>query len=489
MSKSIVRRFLPILGSRVIGVLAMFLATPLIVRILDSARYGDYAFVLSLLGIIMLFVDAGVYDGIRKYLKESGRSGAWPDRVFGFYSRVAFVLVALIVVVLVGLVQTGVVRTVLGERFELYVYLVALVVITKQAFAIARSTLMGFDREDVSESLQVSTSLITVGLGVTLLLFGFGVPGLIAARACAYGIAAFGGFVMLARYVEYRHVVRSSPEEFPGGKLLSFNLMSVLLFALYLSIIHVDVILIQFFYGSEPTGHYKAALNLAEFVWFVPRIVQVTLVHSTSELWSEERDETITELSARVTRYTLLFATLLVIGLGALAEPTVAVYYGEGFSPAVTPLVILLPGALGFAVARPILAIGQGKGEFRYLVYATGAASVLNLVLNLLLIPRFGIAGAAMATSTGYFSMFVFHVGGARAIGFDPIADLRLPNVVATIAVAAVAIFVFAGLVPSVPLSLLVVPPVGLVIYTVVAVLAGAVSIEELRELRDRLPT
>ena len=488
MSKSILQRFLAIFGSNVLGILASLLATPIIVRVLGSRRYGEYAFMLSVLSILLLFVNAGIYDGIRKHLSESNRPDRWADRVFSFYSRVGVALSVVIVAAVVVTVETGIVARQLGPQFERYFLLIAGTVTTQQAFATLRSTLMGFDREDISETLLVVNKLLAVGLGLGLIWLGYGVSGLIAAKLLANAVTAVAGVVVTARFIDYRSLLRLTPSEFPRRQLLQFNIMSIVLFALVLSIKHVDILLLQFLRGNTATGYYKAALNLAEFVWFVPRIVQTTLLHSTSELWSEERHEAITEISTKVTRYSLLFTLLLVVGLGTLAEPTVRLYYGGEFAPAVAPLVILLPGAMGFAVARPILAIGQGKGEFRYLIYATAGAAVINLLLNLALIPRFGIEGAAVATTVGYFSMLLFHVAGARAIGFDPLSDLRLPNIAVTAVVAAAAIVSLAALIESVPLTFVVVPAAGGCIYAVVAVAVGAVSVEEIRSLREQVP-
>lgn len=489
MSKPIVERFLAIFSSNVLGIAITFLATPIIVRVLGTTRYGDYAVLLSVLSILLLFANAGIYDGIRKHLKESDRSQAWREHVFAFYSQVSVILCLVFGAAILISIQIGIVERFLGSRFEVYFVLIVLTMFANQAFVIARSTLMGFDREDISEKLRVADKLLFVIVGLSLLAAGFGVEGLIMGMFIANTVTATVGLAITARFVDFSRLFIWNPGEFARRRLLTFNVMSIVLFALYVSIQHIDVLLIQFFYGSTLTGYYKAALTLAEFVWFVPRIVQIALLHSTSELWSQGKQEEITNISSKVTRYSLLFTILLVIGLSALAEPTVTLYYGVEFRPAVLPLIILLPGAVGFAVARPILAIGQGKGSFRYLIYATGIAALLNLVLNLLLIPRFGLTGAAVATSIGYFSMLVFHVASARAIGFDPISDLRLPKIAITIGVASVAIFLSASIIESALLSLVIIPPAGFVVYSAVAIATGAISIDELKEFRKQIPT
>jgi len=170
---------------------------------------------------------------------------------------------------------------------------------------------------------------------------------------------------------------------------------------------------------------------------------------------------------------------LLVIGLAALARPFVTTYYGPEFEGAVEPLLILLPGALGFAVARPLFAIGQGNGDLRPLNYATGGAALVNLVGNLLLIPQFGIRGAAVATTTSYLSMLVFHFWSARSIGFDPASDLRLGRIALTGVVSAIPIFLLAKVITMDYLELAVVPPVGFVVYASISLLSGVVDRDE----------
>jgi O-antigen/teichoic acid export membrane protein len=178
----------------------------------------------------------------------------------------------------------------------------------------------------------------------------------------------------------------------------------------------------------------------------------------------------------------------MAIGLAALADRFVPLYYGESFVAATAPLVVLLPGTVGFAAARPLQAINQGSGRIRALVAASGAAAVLNLALNAAFIPQFGMIGAAVATSVGYGSMFVFLVWAARHIGYDPLDDFRAVRITVTALVAAPFILVLDGLLAHDILALLVVPPVGCAIYSGAAVATGALDSRELLDLLGKLP-
>lgn len=483
MTSSLLGRFLTILSSNMVGFLTGVLATPVIVRVLGPSEYGTYAFLLSALGVLVLMVDGGIFDGIRKYMAEIDRSPEWPDQVFAMYTRVALLFVSLIGTVLFVAIEFDLFVRYLGQGYDRYFVALAGVIAAKQFGAIARSSLMGLSREPVSESLQILNKLLSVGIGLTLLVLGYGILGLLAARIVGHLTMGIIGSAVLVRYIDPWWLVRRLPKTFPTRELLEFNAGSFVLFALYISILHVDVLMIEWFRSSTETGIYRAALTLAEFVWFVPRIVQMTLLHSTSTLWSDSDHERITSISARTTRYTLAFTLLLVIGLAVLAEPAVTTYYGPDFTDAVGPLLILLPGALGFAVARPIFAIGQGNADLRPLNYATGAAAIINLVGNMLLIPEYGIHGAAVATTTGYLSMLVFHIWSARAIGFNPTIDLRLQRVAITALVSGGAIFLLAERITADIYALFIIPPTGFVVYAGLTVATGVVDRNELTDV------
>lgn len=246
---------------------------------------------------------------------------------------------------------------------------------------------------------------------------------------------------------------------------------------------HLDILLLRVIIGDTETGYYKAALVIAEFLWFVPIAIQISLLHSTSKLWAEEQYERLTRVSTQVVRYTLLFTILLVLGTAGLADPLLSLYFGQEFSASVVPLLLLLPGALGFAVARPIFAISQGQDNLRILIIVTAVAALLNLVLNLILIPKYGMNGAAVATSVSYGSMFGLHVWSAMRLGFNPLADIRFKKIIITTLIAAVPIIIVPQYIASDILALLITPPIGLLIFSVVALKLKAVQKQEIFQL------
>lgn len=487
--KSIINRFFSVVGAKVWMLGLSLIITPVLVRFLGSAGYGDFAFILSLFGIGIVIVNAGIFHGIRKFIAENNNDPDWENHVFGFYFRLAGFLSILVTIVICAAVISGLVSDILGSRFNLYFYILSLIILSQQFFLFARGTLMGFGLEQISELVFSIRKLIFGCLAIILASFGWGVAGVLFSKFIAILIAAVVLLIYSCKHVSYKSIYSPLPDEFPRKKLMTYNTHSTIFLLLTISLYHVDIILLQPLAGSEAVGLYRAALVIAEFIWFVPTAIQVVLLQSTSELWSNEENYRITQIATRVTRYTLLFTTLLAIGLIALANQFIPLYFGAEFTPAITPLLLLLPGVIGFATARPIFSIGLGKGDLKILIYATGTAAILNIILNLILIPQYSIHGAAIATSIGYGSMLFLHMWSARRIGFNPLADLRLLKVGITAVISAPLIIGLSEIIESSILSLVIIPPIGFMIYSALAIKSGAIKPEEINQLLGKLPS
>lgn len=485
---SIIRGFASILGSKIGTLLLGLVITPVIVRFLGSSLYGDYAFLLSILGIVMILVNAGIFDGIRKYIVENRSNSTWVEQVFGFYMRVAVLLALIAAAVFAMFAWFGLAERFLKAEFEVYFYLLGLLIVVRQGNSVARGGLMGLGLEDRSEPLGVLRKILFGVSAVSLLYLGHNVGGVLVGHILATSLSTGVAYFFLFKRIEIRLVFTHVPDDFPKRELLSFNSLSIVLILLTASLYHVDILLLRLITGDQATGYYRAALVIAEFLWLVPNALQMVLLHSSSKLWSEGHHDRISELASRTTRYNLSFVLLLSIGLSALAGDFLPLYFGSEFEASVLPLLLLLPGVIGFSLARPIFAIGQGKGDLRILIVATGIAAVVNFVLNILLIPAYGPLGAAGATSVGYGLMAVLHIRGAHRIGFNPIQDLRLVQIGIVATTTAVITFGIAEVINSPIVSLIVVPPLGFITYSILSLRFGVITSGEVEPLRKRLP-
>jgi len=481
------RRFLSLAGPKVITTVLAVLSTPIITRLLGASGYGDYAVLLSIYSLAMIPVSAAITEGIQKFVAENRDEDAWIEQVIQFYLVLALVLVAIGGAILVAVTWLGFADQLFGDSFSVYLYVLAVYMFIGQFRGFSMHAILGFGFEHIKGPLGVFKKVATVGVGIGLVVSGFGVVGMLLGHMVAEAIvAAVAGYYILRR-VSLKKLFQL-PDRVPYREFLSFNVLNVVLVLFVMSLFHVDVVMVRSIVDDEATGYYKAALALAEYIWIIPIVLQTLLLHSTSTLWSEGRTERITELAGRITRYCTLLVALMAIGLAALAHRFVPLYYGSEFAVATTPLLLLLPGAVGFAVARPLQAICQASGELRTMILAIGVAAGTNVVLNAILIPLYGMNGAAVATSTSYGSMFLLLVWSSRTIGYDPLFDFRLARITATVTITAAPTVAAGLLLPNNIVAFLVVPVLGTAVFSVAAVGTGAVSVEETTELLGKLP-
>lgn len=478
-----IRSVLSIFSSRVGVLVFTIIITPILTRLLGSDGYGDYSFLISTLQWSLTLVYVGSFNGIRKYIAEERETEKWADQVFAFYLKIVVVSATLAITIIFAVTETGFITNLLGEDFVLYFYLIALMIPFRALFRTSRSVLLGFNLEHYSEPLRIIDKAIFAGFVVFLSYVGWGVAAVLAGRTIAIGIVSIVSIALISRRIQLSTIFKSSTDLFPKFDLLKYGLSTMIFSFLIISMYHLDILLLRVIIGDTETGYYKAALVIAEFLWFVPIAIQISLLHSTSKLWAEEQYERLTRVSTQVVRYTLLFTILLVLGTAGLADPLLSLYFGQEFSASVVPLLLLLPGALGFAVARPIFAISQGQDNLRILIIVTAVAALLNLVLNLILIPKYGMNGAAVATSVSYGSMFGLHVWSAMRLGFNPLADIRFKKIIITTLIAAVPIIIVPQYIASDILALLITPPIGLLIFSAVALKLNAVQKQEIFQL------
>jgi O-antigen/teichoic acid export membrane protein len=93
--------------------------------------------------------------------------------------------------------------------------------------------------------------------------------------------------------------------------------------------------------------------------------------------------------------------------IGSLLIPF---FYGIDFLPSVKPFLWLLPGILGITLSKIVSANLAGIGKPQYATYSSGITVVITVVLDILLIPPYGIVGAAIASSIAYLLSAVLSV-------------------------------------------------------------------------------
>ena len=150
--------------------------------------------------------------------------------------------------------------------------------------------------------------------------------------------------------------------------------------------------------GTGGVGHYLVGVNLAELTWWVPLALGTALFPKASAMDSESNFE----MSAVACRRTLVVTILAGLGLLAVAPMTIPLVYGGAFEPSVRVFLILLPSGVFDTIHKVLGSSLSAHGMPQATLYAGLVSLPLTVGLNLLMIPRWEITGAAIASNIAY---------------------------------------------------------------------------------------
>jgi O-antigen/teichoic acid export membrane protein len=230
---------------------------------------------------------------------------------------------------------------------------------------------------------------------------------------------------------------------------------------------YADRFLIKYFAGSAQVGIYSVGYNLASYVQaFMTAPLWMAIFPIYTKIWEREgRDATANFLSTLLNFYVALAALLMVV-VSCASQELIVVLAGDKFASAgeITPFIIvstLICGATHITGAGFYLS----KRTHTIALWTLGCAG-FNVALNLFLIPRFGILGAAYATllSSLALTMVVTFSGRQLLCVRWPVRDM-VDYIVAALAAAAAASRLHLG---SPLLSMLLKIAVATVLYTVI---------------------
>jgi len=176
-----------------------------------------------------------------------------------------------------------------------------------------------------------------------------------------------------------------------------------------------DVLLLGILAPAATVGVYVVAYQSVEPILILASAGGATILalgHGRPEV---ERGE----VTAKLIRETLLVGGLLAVLAAVLAPWLVPLVYGQDFADSVVPLLILLPGIVAFSCGRIAMADLMRRNMLERMAAILVAVTVLNVGLNLALIPLFGAVGAAVASLISYSMHGALAIGtAARAGGF-----------------------------------------------------------------------
>jgi O-antigen/teichoic acid export membrane protein len=370
-------------------------------RVMGKSNYGDYAYVISWLSIFSLISILGFDSTILRYISIYYAKESWANfRGLLRYSHLVVVItslsVSLICILIIWNFREGI-------HFELYeTLLIATATVPFMTIAILRQSViqaMKFVVQAQFGLMILRTILIVL---FTFLMWSTSTSILTAPQTMYANLLAtivvlyFNSVVFKRRMPKY---VKSSKDiSYEKSNWMKMALPLLLMSSMLIILRKTDIIIIGIIVDSAHVGIYNATTLLVEILIFGLIAVNPILAPIVAELYSQDMNYELQNLMTIVAWGNFGFSMILSIALLIFGK-TLLGLFGSDFHEGYSALVILLIGQLINSLSGSVgvlLTMSQYQVKAAFVICNV---AVLNLILNYILVPLFGISGAAIATT------------------------------------------------------------------------------------------
>jgi stage V sporulation protein B len=358
----------------------------------------------------------------------------------------------------------------LDPDLAFYIRISAFIIPIYAFFSLYTGFLNGLREFGKQAKAMFSYNIAKVAGVFALVLMGFSVGGAIA----GFAIAPLVGLIVAGYYFK----PGGTENGFKQKELLDFAVPVIISSVAFNALMNLDLFFVKRIIAGDGVGYYTAASNLSRLPFYALTAMGTALFPAIAA--SRGREQIENYLTGAM-RYLLILLFLIVALISATSGSLVTLFYSSKYTPAALPLDILIFG-LGFLTlfsifTTVITAIGRAKAAMIFSIALLPIAFIANAVL----VPVYGLEGAAMATTVAGFLGFIVTLFYVHSIA----GRVAEPGSVLKIGLASVIVFILMSQIHTSPI-LLPALYVGMsILYFGILVIMREVGKEDLKRLKE----
>jgi len=403
---------------------------PVIARTLGVADYGIWAQITVTLTLLTPFLTLRLPTACVRYL--SSRKGREAGRDF----------FGLLAVVGATVLLVGITLFLLKKPFAMLLFgdpslssLIGLLVLSigvRVLFQFLHSYYRAFRRIVAYSLIQLLQIALELGLVFAfIVVLKWAIPGAVLSIVLAEAILALGMVIDILR--------REGPPACPTWRslwpYLKYSLPLVPNAALYWVINSSDRYVIVHFLDLRQVGIYSATYRLAQLITFFLSPIAFVLFPTITKQWEEGKKELTKRYICGASRYYLMLAIPAMVGIYWLGPSVLRMLTTSEFIIDRLLLLYIGLGVCFVGLYQLYVYTIHLKEQTKFLPFIFLGVAGLNLGLNFIMVPRIGIAGAAIATLISYFIQFCIIYGYSYRVYRVGIDLISLAKVIASSAI------------------------------------------------------
>lgn len=385
------------------GKLVAFIIGVVLARLMGPNGLGIYAAVFAVIQLLRLPTSMGMPALIVRYAAVYDVEQRW-GLLHGLFKRSLFYTASFsFVLSVIGAAIVWIFHARLGME-KTSTFLVAMVMLPFLDLSVLRSAALQGLRRVVLARVPDGLLRPVLFLFVIVLIWQFDralplSPALAMTMQLACLILAFiVGTVFLVKAMPMS--VRNTVPVYEDKKWLTTLLPFIFLGAGQLLLSQTDILVLSIMNGDTSAGLYKVAWQGAELVVFMLGIVNAVIQPMISRLYAQHDRENLLYLVTKTARLSLIVTIPIIILLLILGRWLLSNVFGDIYAHSYPAMFILILGQAINVIAGSVGMLLNMTGHERDTTYVVFTAAMLNLVMDIILIPRFGMIGAAVSTAT-----------------------------------------------------------------------------------------
>ncbi len=357
-------------------------------RALGTSEYGVFAYILSIVGIFSIFSDMGV-NGL--LVRDTANH---PERRREYFATSFWIKISLVAL-------TCLLLFICAPHFikiEAALYLIpiaGLLIIFDAVRDFIVAYIRGLEKMEGETLIVTVLNVVLAILGFTILVLYPSAEALLIVYTASSAVATLVSIVLARKQI---FQIRNSFQKNIAQEIFKNGWPIALAGAFGLLMLNVDIIMLGLWRSASEIGLYAAGQKIVQVLYSVPALISIAIFPTTAAIIKTGDMEKEKVLNEKSMSAIFLFVIPLVVGGILLGKPIFSFVFGpeyiEGavaFSLLLVNIFFIFPGVI---IANLVLAHNQQGKMFKYVI----AAALVNILLNIILIPKIGIVGAALAT-------------------------------------------------------------------------------------------
>lgn len=374
-----------------------FILSVLLARVLKVDAYGTYSYIVAWLVILGVPSELGLRTILSKEIPKLSSSSNW-GLIHGLlrWSNQIALIVSIAIVVFCGLCVPVLIPDESVVGFWIGLTFLPLSTLT----ALRQGSMRGFHSValgQVSENfIQPLTFIASLSIVSHFLAGGISIVWVMILRGISVSISFLFGVVLLLKTIP--RSVFSAPPDYALEKWVKNLFPFTVISGCFVICSRADAVMLGFMQDSEAVGIYTVASRGADFVIFALGAVSMSIGPRIAEFHAKGDMQKVRSIAIKGSRAVLYVSIPIAISL-LLFGNYFLLLFGEEFVKGSTALKILCLGQVANVSAGSAGVLLDMTGHQKQSAFGIGISAVINVILNALMIPQFGVEGAAVSTA------------------------------------------------------------------------------------------